>query len=88
MNDLISRKETYSELIESIDWLRERDYELYCVIGDSIRVCLDEQPTAYDVAKVVEELKKIEEHCLDMNDWQGQSAIVDAIEIVKQGGIE
>ncbi|MCI6677523.1 MAG: hypothetical protein MSG78_11650 [Clostridiales bacterium] len=56
MSDLISRKETYNELIESIDWLRERDYELYCVIGDSIRVCLDEQPTAYDIDKVVEEL--------------------------------
>lgn len=57
MSDLISRKETYNELIESIDWLRERDYELYCVIGDSIRVCLDEQPTTFDVDKVVEKIK-------------------------------
>lgn len=43
------------------------------------------QPTAYYVDKVVEELEKIEQHCLDMSDWQGQSAIFDAIEIVKQG---
>ena len=59
MSDLISRKETYNELIESIDWLRERDYELYCVIGDSIRVCLDEQPTAYDPEKVMEQLEEL-----------------------------
>ena len=68
MSDLISRKETYNELIESIDWLRERDYELYCVIGDSIRVCLDEQPTAYDVDKVVEELPD------DVCEWELKNA--------------
>ena len=87
MSDLISRKETYNELIESIDWLRERDYELYCVIGDSIRVCLDEQPTAYNIDKVVEELElhsfelgtdTIPVHYVRLN---------EAIEIVKQGGI-
>ena len=44
-------------------------------------------PTAYSVDKIVEELEKIEQHCLDMSDWQGQSAICDAIEIVKQGGV-
>ena len=89
MSDLISRKETYNELIESIDWLRERDYELYCVIGDSIRVCLDEQPTAYDVDKVVEELKERKhEICLSDDDLEHyQNGIDDAIEIVKQGGI-
>ena len=64
MSDLISRKETYNELIESIDWLRERDYELYCVIGDSIRVCINEQPTAYDVDKVAEEIKTLKEEAL------------------------
>lgn len=32
-------------------------------------------------------MEKIEQHCLDMSDWQGQSAICDAIEIVKQGGV-
>lgn len=87
MSDLISRKETYNELIESIDWLRERDYELYCVIGDSIRVCLDEQPTAYDIDKVVDELELhsfefgtdiLPAHYVRLN---------DAIEIVKQGGV-
>ena len=94
MNKLISRKETYNELIESIDWLMERDYELYCVIGDSIRVCLDEQPTAFDVDKVVEELNKaqfsaeIEEPILAETNFEAQVVLLDeAIEIVKQGGI-
>ena len=32
-------------------------------------------------------MEKIEQHCLDMSDWQGQSVICDAIEIVKQGGV-
>ena len=42
---------------------------------------------ACDIDKVVAELEKIEQHCLDMSDWQGQSAICDAIEIVKLGGV-
>ena len=37
------------------------------------------------IKAVVKELEKIEQHCLDMSDWQGQSAICDAIEIVKAG---
>ena len=39
------------------------------------------------IKAVVKELEKIEQHCLDMSDWQGQSAICDAIEIVKQGDV-
>lgn len=44
--------------------------------------------TAYDVEKVVAELEKIEEHCIYMFDFQGQSAIDNAIDIVKRGGAE
>lgn len=44
------------------------------------------EPTAYDVDSVVEQLEKVEEHCLDMHDWQGQSAIEKATAIVKGGG--
>ena len=53
----------------------------------ALKKYLDLQPTAYDIDKVVEELEKIEQHCLDMSDWQGQSAICDAIKIVKQVGV-
>lgn len=93
MNDLISRKETYNVLIESIDWLMERDYELYCVIGGSIRVCLDEQPTAFDVDKVVEELEKLANEChkaycvgFNPDDRAEYDAYTNAVEIVKAGG--
>lgn len=48
---------------------------------------ISEQPTAYDVEKVVAELEKIEEHCIYMFDFQGQSAIDNAIDIVKRGGV-
>ena len=61
----------------------EDAYGCPCVSMDDI----DVQPTAYDVDKVVEQLEKVEEHCLDMHDWQGQSAIEKAIEIVKGGGV-
>ena len=36
------------------------------------------------IKAVVKELERIEQHCLDMSDWQGQSAVCEAIEIVKQ----
>ena len=48
---------------------------------------IQEQPTAFDIDNVVEELEKREEHYVEMLDWQGQSAICDAIEIVKHGGV-
>ena len=56
-------------------------------IANAVVNLVNNQPTAYSVDKIVEELEKIEQHCLDMSDWQGQSAICDAIEIVKQGGV-
>ena len=36
------------------------------------------------IEKLINELEKLEEHCLYMNNWQGQTAICDAIEIVNQ----
>ena len=52
-----------------------------------VKTIIKEQPTAYDIDKIVDELQKREEHYVEMLDWQGQSAICDAIEIVKQGGV-
>lgn len=68
-------------------------YDLFSDEPDNIKANLiidafDRIPTAYDVNAVVEQMEKIEEHCLDMHDWQGQSAIEKAIEIVKGGGID
>ena len=36
------------------------------------------------IDKLINELEKLGEHCLYMNNWQGQTAICDAIEIVNQ----
>lgn len=57
---LIDADKTYKELIDSIEWLREQDYEAYSAIGDDIRTILDKQPTVFDVDKVVEQLEKTE----------------------------
>ena len=90
MSDLISRSETYKELINRIDWLREQDYRMYCCIGDCIQDTLAKQPTAYDVDKVVEELEKIraketcnKEKC-DTKEICRICVVDDAIEIVEQ----
>ena len=79
MSDLISRSDVVQILKEcNLDeTLFEKD------VFDKI----NNLPMAYSVDKVVEELEKIEQHCLDMSDWQGQSAICDAIEIVKHGDV-
>ena len=57
-NDLINRQETYKELIDGIDYLRDKDYELYCEIGYVIQCCIENIPTTYDIDKVVEELEE------------------------------
>lgn len=81
-DNLIEKLKSYAEC----DWNKSLCTMLPNVVDDCIEV-VDMQPTAYSVDKVVEELEKIEQHCLDMSDWQGQSVICDAIEIVKQGGV-
>ena len=101
MSDLISRSETYKELISRIDWLRKQNYELYCAVGDCIQDTLEKQSTAYDINKVVEELEsnsfitvKQEEVQTKRKDIQSYIAVEkevvllkDAIEIVKQGSV-
>ena len=83
MSDLISRSELLKEIEKykfgAISNDAEREY-----IKNTILDFIIGQPTAYSVDGVVEELEEIEQHCLDMSDWQGQSAMCNAIEIVKQ----
>lgn len=91
MSDLISRGELLKRFLVNKDGHRipERDcdnLEVTVSIKD-VKAIIKEQPTAYDIGKIVEELEKREEHYVEMLDWQGQSAICDAIEIVKQGGV-
>ena len=87
MSDLISRSELIKVLKDRATNEAIMGYMTAYDVTNSIIDEVEEQPTAYDIDKIVEELKKIEQHCLDMSDWQGQSAICDAIEIVKQGGV-
>ena len=85
MSDLISRSELYDELGNKLTWLMAYGDDVYLDVGSDIKDVIDNMPTAYDIDKVVEELEKREEHYVEMLDWQGQSAICDAIEIVKHG---
>lgn len=93
---LIDADKLQQDLIDQIDWLRKQDYELYCAIGDDITWCIDKQPTAYDVDKVLKQLedesekcsicelptcKEDESHCCYCN------GLNKAIEIVKAGGM-
>ncbi len=70
------------------DELVKQGYELV-VDGLQYGTCnksidIDDIPTAYDVDKVVE---KLEEKKADMNFCEYRDAFIDAIEIVKQGGV-
>ena len=92
MGDLISR----SELIKEID--------KYCgiqsyLVSENVREIIKNQPTAYDIDKVVEELETKENEAIlkapntsdlqnpDYQKWMMKSyGFKEAIEIVKQGG--
>lgn len=47
---LINADKLYDDFIDDIDqWLRSRDYDTYCIIGDTIREIIDKQKT-YNVS--------------------------------------
>ena len=85
-NDLIHRREVLSVL--------EKIFETYRIsfckgpggFADAVAEAINDIPTAYDVDKVVEQLKKETE---DLTSWAEdmayQCAIDKAIEIVKEG---
>ena len=56
-----------------------------------ISLLIDEQPTAYDIDRVIEQLEKVSFIDVDeeyANDGQRMLFLHDAIEIVNKGGIE
>ena len=68
----------------------ESEYEnaMACPSWWSAFNVISEQPTAYDIDKVVEELEKEKiKKPLDCEDGAYNCAICNAIEIVKQGGV-
>ena len=59
------------------------DNDAYCKMCiETMAEIVDEQPTAYDVEKVVEEVKKLS------FEWLGDIRTCDVIKIVRKGGVE
>ena len=97
MSDLISRGELLKRFLVNKDGHRipERDcdnLEVTVSIKD-VKTIIKEQPTAYDIDKIVEKLEKIrvketcnKEKC-DTKEICRICVVDDAIEIVKQGGV-
>ena len=87
MSDLISR----SALIEKLEE-KMFDSKLMCPVIKLTNLIelIDEQPTAYDVDKVVEGLEKEESVKLygSINSGNYMIPLKDAIEIVRKGGVE
>ena len=88
MSDLISR----SKVISVLEQLKEHSLSGKMDISNAIYL-LENQPTAYDIDKVVQELEKIraketcnKEKC-DTKEICRICVVDDAIEIVKQGGV-
>lgn len=89
MSDLISR----SELIKHFEAIQQQENVVGLVFVAAIDE-IKEQPTAYDVDKVVEELNKLDVKAIKrykggtFGDYEGTDYYIkqsDAIEIVKQG---
>lgn len=85
MGRLINADKLYESLIENISWLKEQDYETYCVVGDEIRFVTDQQPTAYDPDKVVEQLEKLKKTEKDRPDDCDENGYGDAEQIYDDG---
>ena len=97
MSDLISRSELLKRFLVNKDGHRipERDcdnLEVTVSIKD-VKTIIKEQPTAYDIDKIVEKLEKIraketcnKEKC-DTKEICRICVVDDVIEIVKRGGV-
>ena len=98
MSDLISRSELLKRFLVNKDGHRipERDcdnLEVTVSIKD-VKTIIKEQPTAYDIDKVVEELEELADksykaYCIDFysGDRAKYDAYTNAIKIVKQDGV-
>ncbi len=72
----------------------ELKHVIHCAYSDDLEILekIDNQPTAFDVDKVISELKRdkfVESECILSDVHQGYNAGLNrAIEIVKGGGVE
>ena len=69
-------------------------HAIHCAYSDDLEILekIDEQPTAFDVDKVISELKRdkfVESECILSDVHQGYNAgLSRAVEIVKGGGVD
>jgi hypothetical protein len=65
---------------------------IHCAYSDDLEILekIDEQPTAFDVDEVVQQLEiLIEDKCSESgDDWYTAECLNEAVEIVKSGGIK
>ena len=87
MSDLISRSEVLELLYKIFDKYHmstDKNTSISKSFGTDLFKEIKKMPTAYNVDKVVEEFEK---KVADMCFCEYRDAFIDAIEIVKQGGI-
>lgn len=90
MSDLISRSALIKTMNESKKQpTSDENIEGYCEGWNDLADIINEQPTAYDVEKVVTELEKLPNREADYYYANSNDVIdrEDAIEIVKQSGV-
>ena len=101
MGRLIDADKLYDDLADKLKWLMGYGDDVYLSVGDDIRCAVANQPTAYDLDNVVDQLEselrladKEKERCARENPLQFDSAkgyamgLSNAIEIVKAGGTD
>lgn len=90
---LIYADELYDTLANKLTWLMMKyGDKVYLEVGKDIREAINDQPTAYDIDKVVEQLEEKRQKC-DTDNYadepsydEGQyDAFTEAVEIVKGG---
>ena len=74
MSDLISRSELYDQLANKLTWLMKYGDDVYLAVGSDIREVIYNMPTAYDIAKVVEELEERTDFLKDCTKYGNKNA--------------
>ena len=83
MSDLISRSTAMKNYCNALcPKLQKGEYCNNCIV----KAWLNNQPTAYDVDKVLSELEKVKPLCLNWSDEVRYGDFVRIINIVKAGG--
>ena len=79
------KKELYQQWFMNILLTQRNSEDMFFALAQKI----DEQPIAYDVDKVVEQLEELRKECKDpLQDYDQNYFIDKAIEIVKGGGVD